>query len=173
MNLPPPGTAHTPAQAEALLNQLLGEHTHGTISDAEIRALLPRLRWRDETGARYTLGFNSRTWYAWDGRGWTPSFPAPALMIDLDPEPAPIFDVNAPLEASPPAAAVGAAWMPTHAVPDGGMQAWAAPDPSSPPVAVLDARVELQLREQRGDWAYVVGSNGWSGWVDARGLVPR
>jgi hypothetical protein len=74
---------------------------------------------------------------------------------------------------APAAAPAGAAWAPTHVAPEGGMPAWTTPDPSAAPAAVLASRVELQVRELRGDWANVTGSNGWSGWVDARRLVPR
>lgn len=167
MNLPPPNVDHTPAQAEALLNGLVAQHEHGVISNEEIRAALPRIRWRDATGQRYTLGVRSRTWYAWDGVRWVPSAPSQALHIDLDPEPEPAVDPMSRLEESPPQ------WVRTHVVPDGGLQAWASPDPSVPAVATLAAGVELQLQEQRGDWAHVLGSNGWSGWVDARRLEPR
>ncbi len=88
--------------------------------------------------------------------------------------------------ASAPAAAAGAAapdesaptmvlsavWVPTHRVPDGGLRAWPKPDPAVEPIATLQARVELSIAEQRGDWARVVGSNGWTGWVDLRRLQP-
>ena len=62
-------------------------------------------------------------------------------------------------------------WAPTHRVPQAGMRAWAAPDPSQQPVARLEANVELVMADRRGDWAKVVGSNGWTGWVDARRLL--
>ncbi len=65
-----------------------------------------------------------------------------------------------------------AAWVPTHAVPAGGTRAWAGPDPGPDPIATLEPRVRLAIAEQRGDWARVVGSNGWTGWVDARVLEP-
>ena len=65
------------------------------------------------------------------------------------------------------------AWTPTHEVPTGGMSAWVRPDPSLEPAAQLQARVQLAIAERRGDWARVVGANGWSGWVDARRLQVR
>jgi SH3-like domain-containing protein len=37
----------------------------------------------------------------------------------------------------------------------------------------LNAGLELQLLQQVGDWAQVRASNGWTGWVDARRLLPR
>ena len=67
-------------------------------------------------------------------------------------------------------AAVGG-WTPTHRVPAAGMRAWAEPDPSQQPTTRLEPAVELTVSEQRGDWANVVGSNGWTGWVDARQLL--
>lgn len=80
---------------------------------------------------------------------------------------------------SPPAEADAAAgtdaageggWSPTHRVPSNGLRSWDEPDPSLQPSTRLAARVELELAESRGDWARVVGSNGWTGWVDARRL---
>ena len=62
---------------------------------------------------------------------------------------------------------------PTHRVPDEGMAAWAAPNPSLPPIVTLGGRLELVVAERAGDWARVVAVNGWTGWVDGRRLVPR
>jgi hypothetical protein len=81
-----------------------------------------------------------------------PSQPA-AVVVDRDP---------AEVEMSV------AGWKPTHRVPTGGMRAWDEPDPAAQPTSRLEARVELQVAERRGDWARAVGSNGWTGWVDAR-----
>jgi len=61
----------------------------------------------------------------------------------------------------------------THVVPGGGVQAWAEPDPSQPAVTELADGVELRVLEERGQWARVEGSNGWTGWVDAGRLVAR
>ncbi len=71
---------------------------------------------------------------------------------------------------APPGAPAG--WTPTHAVPAAGMAAWAAADPTQPPVAQLSPGVQLVIAEQQGAWARVVGSNSWTGWVDGRLLVP-
>src|SRR3990170_2074909 len=54
-------------------------------------------------------------------------------------------------------------WVPTHRVPQGGLRAWPKPDPAVEPSATLQARVELSIAEIRGDWARVIGSNGWTG----------
>jgi len=67
-------------------------------------------------------------------------------------------------------AAPAGGWTPTHRVPSAGMRAWAEPDPSQQPVTRLESGVELVVAEQRGDWARVVGSNDWTGWIDARRL---
>jgi len=62
---------------------------------------------------------------------------------------------------------------PTHRVPAGGLQAWAAPDPTKEVVANLPAGTELIVVENLGAWAHVIARNGgWSGWVDGRLLVP-
>jgi hypothetical protein len=63
-------------------------------------------------------------------------------------------------------------WTPTHRVPDEGMAAWAAPDPSLPAVVNLDGRLGVVVSERAGDWARVEAVNAWSGWVDGRRLVP-
>lgn len=73
--------------------------------------------------------------------------------------------------SAPPQWAPGWPW--THLVPAGGIPAWAAPDPSRPPVVNLAERVQLVIDQRAGDWALVRAQNGWSGWVDGRRLVPR
>lgn len=75
-----------------------------------------------------------------------------------------------PASDTAPTMAMPAAWVPTHKVPAGGLKAWPKPDPALTPSAELQARVELSIAERKGDWARVVGSNGWTGWVDARRL---
>lgn len=78
-----------------------------------------------------------------------------------------------PPSPQPPAPLGLPAWQPTHEVPRGGMQAWAAPDPSGPAVADLGGHTELQLLEVLGAWGRVAASNGWTGWVDARELKQK
>lgn len=196
MILPDRSTAHVPAQAEALLDRVMDERKMGLVPDDELRSLLPRLRWRDASGGRYTLGVNSRTWYAWDGAGWSASAPAATLYIDLDPEPAPAVDPQSPLERSPapippappplprapapvppappPLQATPAApaqWTPTHRVPDRGMAAYSSPNGNAP-APPLDPRLPVVVIERRGDWAHVECANGWKTWVDGRLLTP-
>ncbi|GGU20987.1 hypothetical protein GCM10010244_54410 [Streptomyces coeruleorubidus] len=61
-------------------------------------------------------------------------------------------------------------FRPTHVVPQKGMPAWEAPDPSRPTVD-LDPLLPVQLLERQGDWGHVLCFNGWSAWVDGRRLV--
>lgn len=101
--------------------------------------------------------------------------PAPEPEPEPQPEPAPEPAAVTPAPEAPhapePTREMGPAWVATHVVPTGGMSAWSEPNPGLQPVANLEARVQLSIAERRGDWAKVVGSNGWTGWVDARRLV--
>ncbi|MFH8377315.1 hypothetical protein [Streptomyces cyaneofuscatus] len=65
-------------------------------------------------------------------------------------------------------------FRPTHVIPPDGLPAWEAPDVARP-TDPLDALLPVRLAERRGDWAYVICSNGWAAWVDGRLLVsvPR
>jgi len=104
--------------------------------------------------------------------------PAPT---PVEPEPAPAEpaqpaqDATTPMAAAapPPPPSQASTFAPTHRVPEGGMNAWGTPDPNAPVAAQLAGGVELQVVEQRGAWAQVMGSNGWTGWVDSRLLQPR
>ena len=93
----------------------------------------------------------------------------PASAVSVTPQVAP-QPMAQPIP-EPATQAAAPVWTPTHVVPAGGMPAWASPDPASPVMAGLDAGVQLQVVESRGAWAWVVASNGWSGWVDGRMLV--
>lgn len=73
--------------------------------------------------------------------------------------------VGAP--APPPARA----FTPTHRVPAEGLPAWASPDPASASTS-LAGGLPLEVVGRAADWAQVRASNGWTGWVDARRLVP-
>jgi RsiW-degrading membrane proteinase PrsW (M82 family) len=77
--------------------------------------------------------------------------------------------VAAPVAA--PAAGTPPGWTPTHVAPPAGLAGWDEPDPSRPPMVTLAGGVQLSIAEERGAWARVVGSNGWTGWVDGRLLV--
>jgi Bacterial SH3 domain len=98
--------------------------------------------------------------------------PAPAASPVATVQPgAPTQPVPAAAPA-PVAASAAQAWRATH-VAGRGMRAWAAPDPSRPPITDLAPGVELRVLEALGDWARVDASNGWTGWVDARLLVAK
>jgi RsiW-degrading membrane proteinase PrsW (M82 family) len=75
--------------------------------------------------------------------------------------------------APPPVVPAASAWTPTHDVPDGGLQAWAAPNPAATPIATLAAGLDVAVAERAGDWARVTAVNGWTGWVDARRLIAK
>ena len=67
---------------------------------------------------------------------------------------------------------LAALWYPTHLVPEGGLDAWAAPDPSFGPITSIAAGVELQILGRAGDWAHIACNNGWTAWVDGRAIQP-
>jgi protease PrsW len=71
------------------------------------------------------------------------------------------------MPSAPPVSAAG--WSPTNRVPPDGMPAWPSPDPSQASVP-LGGGLPVMVAERRGDWARVVASNGWTGWVDGRRL---
>ncbi len=105
----------------------------------------------------------------------SPAWGGPAQPV-VAAQPAPVVAQPVPVVAqpAPPAVAPAApAWSPTHHVPDGGLPAWAAPNPAVPPVVTLSAGLDVVVAERAGDWARVVAVNGWTGWVDARRLAAR
>jgi hypothetical protein len=62
---------------------------------------------------------------------------------------------------------------PTHVVPPAGLPAWTRPDASSgQPVPVAGSTTLEVLEWQPSGWARVVASNGWTGWLDGRQLLP-
>lgn len=61
-------------------------------------------------------------------------------------------------------------FRPTHVVPQEGLPAWEAPDPSRP-TTPLDAFLPVRLLSRSGEWGEVLCANGWSAWVDGRLLV--
>lgn len=65
-----------------------------------------------------------------------------------------------------------AAFAPTHTVPNGGLEAWAEPEPSLASTAELDPGLQVRVLERNGAWARILCSNGWTAWVDGRSLVP-
>ncbi len=85
-------------------------------------------------------------------------------------QPVVVAAAAAPAAMAPAVAAPGG-WTPTHVAPPTGLAAWDTPDPSRPPMVTLAGGVQLSITEERGAWAHVMGSNGWTGWVDGRLLV--
>lgn len=126
----------------------------------------------DETRGAWARVTGSNGWTGWvDARRLSPLGGAAApVAAAVAPAVAP---VAAPTVAPTPAvtAPMPAVWQPTHQVPAGGLPAWAVPDPAQAPTAQLAERVQLRVDETLGAWARVTGSNGWSGWVDARRLA--
>ncbi len=117
--------------------------------------------------------------------GSAPAFPppSPAVAVPVMPiaavttpidgdtaESAPAAQPATAVTDSSPTMVLSQVWVPTHRVPDGGLRAWPKPDPAVEAIASLQPRVELSIAERRGDWARVIGSNSWTGWVDARRL---
>ena len=96
-----------------------------------------------------------------------PVAPAP-VPAQVAPAPAPV--APAPVAPAPIPAAPAPAWVPTHTIPPEGMTAWPTPDPQKPGTQ-LGGGLPVAVAERSGDWAHVVTSNGWSGWVDGRRLV--
>jgi protease PrsW len=71
-----------------------------------------------------------------------------------------------------PAAGVPAVFAPTHRVPVEGLPAWPIPNGSGP-ATPLAGGLELEVIQRAADWAQVRASNGWTGWVDGRRVLPR
>ncbi|MGZ6265726.1 MAG: PrsW family glutamic-type intramembrane protease [Candidatus Limnocylindrales bacterium] len=80
---------------------------------------------------------------------------------------------TAALAAGPVAPGPVPGWSPTHRVPDGGVAAWAVPNPAAAPVAHLPGGMELAVESRIDAWALVRADGGWRGWVDGRLLVER
>lgn len=73
----------------------------------------------------------------------------------------------------PPAPPLSPApFVATDVVPPPGMAVWAQPHPASHVVASLPGGTHVHRLRRLGDWALVLVPEGWSGWVDARALVP-
>jgi hypothetical protein len=63
------------------------------------------------------------------------------------------------------------AWTPTHRAPAAGLDCREVPDPTASVVARLDPWLSVRVVEQRGDWAHIACSNGWTAWVDGTRLA--
>ena len=97
-----------------------------------------------------------------------------ALVDQLSASP-PAAEATAPQPTPappPPSPAAAGAWVPTHQLKTRA-QAWAQPDPTAAAVATIEQHTGVQVLERYGDWARVLCSNGWSGWIDGRELKTR
>jgi hypothetical protein len=95
---------------------------------------------------------------------WNPPSPPEALVEQVSDE--------VPVAPEPPPPPPAPIWQPSYLVPEGGMQSWAQPDPSTAAITDLHAGTPLKLVARNADWAQVRAENGWEGWVDGRRLVP-
>ncbi|MGH9884267.1 MAG: hypothetical protein ACREBE_01985, partial [bacterium] len=64
------------------------------------------------------------------------------------------------------------AFVPTHRVPVEGLPAWPTPNGTGP-ATPLAGGLDLEIVQRAADWAQVRASNGWTGWVDGRRLLPK
>ncbi len=65
----------TVAEIERLFFELKGKLQVGAISDAEFRAEMKTLQFRDERGKWWMMGAQSGQWYGFDGTRWVPGAP--------------------------------------------------------------------------------------------------
>ncbi|MDT4940603.1 MAG: hypothetical protein QOJ34_692 [Pseudonocardiales bacterium] len=94
-----------------------------------------------------------------------------ALTVAVpDPEP-PASATPAPAVPAPATPPPAAQWRRSHVLPPEGQQAWAAPDFGAQSVQAPGG-YEVQIVEVRGEWAHVAGRDGWTGWLEARRLIP-
>jgi hypothetical protein len=90
---------------------------------------------------------------------------APDTERQLEFEPDTTPSPTEPPDASP--------FTATHVVPATGLATYAGAEEGGGENGRLDPGLEVQVLEQHGDWAKILCSNGWSAWVDSRGLQPR
>ena len=101
-------------------------------------------------------------------------------LIDRMAEPAAGPEATEPIASAPPTPPTpsaedtlpAAGWSASHVV-TRRAKAWAQPDPAGARAGELKRRVPVQVVERQGEWARVVTSNGWSGWIDSRDLKAR
>jgi hypothetical protein len=98
--------------------------------------------------------------------GEAPAAAQPAVSPAPSAAPAPSVPQEGVTPALPP-------YRATHRVPPGGMPAWSNPDPRLTPQFRLDPWLDVMVVEAvPSGWARIQASNGWTGWVDGRLLVP-
>jgi uncharacterized protein YgiM (DUF1202 family) len=62
-------------------------------------------------------------------------------------------------------------WTATHAIPNGGLSAWAEPKADRQPIMKIKGGTRVRTLETRGAWARIGTAEGWVAWVDGRHLV--
>lgn len=67
----------TVAEMDRHFYELKGKLQTGTITEAEFRAEMQKLQFRDATGKWWMLGAQSGQWYGFDGTRWVPGAPPP------------------------------------------------------------------------------------------------
>jgi len=90
---------------------------------------------------------------------------APDTERQFEPEPDSTPSPTEPPDTSP--------FTATHVVPAAGLATYAGAEEGGGQNGRLDPGLEVEVLEQHGDWAKILCSNGWSAWVDSRGLQPH
>jgi hypothetical protein len=101
----------------------------------------------------------------------------PDTNADADADAEAGAEATEPVAPTPPAPPTPSAddtlpatdWSPSHVV-TRRAKAWVQPNPAGARSGELKRRVPVQVIEREGDWAHVVTSNGWTGWIDSRDL---
>ena len=147
--------------------QVRAELATDHVDDVDLDAVLATFQFTDDSNRAWA--YNGGGWLVWNGTAWAAGTPAGPLRLAS-------FSLGVPVEDVPdvPAAAGGDEPAgPTHLAPPAGLQAWTAPDPSSSAPIAIAGGTPLQVLEwQPTGWARVMASNGWTGWVDGRKLLP-
>jgi SH3 domain-containing protein len=71
-----------------------------------------------------------------------------------------------------PWAGLPVGFVPTHAIPPGGLPVFVYPDASHQPVGTVTAGDRVMAVASAGDWIQIRTIEGWVGWVDGRQLMP-
>jgi hypothetical protein len=114
---------------------------------------------------------NARRWRWGMHREWSEWFCVLGLVATRSPTGRIGVERAGSLGRAPNAETEQRQYRATHRVSEVALAAFSRPDATAPPIAYLDPRLELQVLERWGDWARVVCSNGWQGWVDGRPLI--
>lgn len=160
----------TPEEWESQVGDAAAMAARQGLPPTEFQEVAVEMRVADQANVQWV--HDGSAWYRWDRKAWSPGRPVGALRLVpftmhwlVSPA-----EEELPVQLRSPAPGREEMWAATHAVPEGGLQVWSDPDPSTEAREEIGGGVQVQLVERRGDWARVVAENGWWGWVDARGL---